>query len=149
MMKILIRTTSLLLLVQALSGCAATVVIPSADDANNPSCAEVIVRLPTDTDGLSKRSTNSQSTAAWGTPVAVTLRCGLAPIDVSTLPCLTAGGVDWIVDESAKPNYTFTSFGRTPATSITIDSNKASGATVLEDLGQAVQFTPSTKNCLG
>lgn len=149
MMKFLIRTVSLLLIVPALSGCAATVVIPPADDANNPSCAEVIVRLPTETDGLAKRSTNSQSTAAWGTPVAVTLRCGLAPIEVSAQPCLTAGGVDWIVDESAKPNYTFTSFGRTPATSITIDSNKASGATVLEDLGQAVQFTPSTKKCLG
>ena len=149
MMKFLIRIMGLLLLVPALAGCAATVVIPSADDANNPSCAEVIVRLPTETDGLAKRSTNSQSTAAWGTPVAVTLRCGLTPVLVSALPCITAGGVDWIVDESAKPNYTFTSFGRTPATSITIDSDKASGSTVLEDLGQAVQFTPSSKKCLG
>jgi hypothetical protein len=68
---------------------------------------------------------------------------------VSELPCVTAGGVDWIVDESGKPNYRFVSFGRTPATEIIIDSEKVSGATVLEDLGQAVQFTPSSKKCLG
>jgi hypothetical protein len=67
---------------------------------------------------------------------------------VSTLPCITAGDVDWIVDESDKPNYTFISFGRTPATAVTIDSTKSSGANVLEDLGQAVQFTKQTKSCL-
>jgi hypothetical protein len=149
MMKFLIRSAILLLCLQALMGCAATVVLSQADDANNPSCAKVMVRLPQDTDGLTKRSTNSQSTAAFGTPVAVTLRCGLKPILVSALPCLTAGGVDWIVDESNKPKYTFISFGRTPATEITVDSTKASGATVLEDLGQAVQFTPVSKKCLG
>jgi hypothetical protein len=149
MMKFLIRSVILLLCIPALSSCSATVVLSPADDANNPSCAKVIVRLPQETDGLSKRSTNSQSTAAFGTPVAVTLRCGLKPVLVSALPCITAGGVDWIVDESNKPKYTFISFGRTPATEITVDSRKASGATVLEDLGQAVQFTPSTKKCLG
>jgi hypothetical protein len=149
MMKFLIRATILLLMTPVLSGCAATVVITPAGDANNPNCAEVIVRLPQETSTLTKRSTNSQSTAAWGSPVAVTLRCGLEPVLVSQLPCVTAGGVDWIVDESGKPNYRFVSFGRTPATEIIIDSEKVSGATVLEDLGQAVQFTPSTKKCLG
>lgn len=149
MMKFLIRSVIISLCALQLTGCAATVVISPADDANNPNCAEVIVRLPEETSTLAKRSTNSQSTAAWGAPVAVTLRCGLEPVLVSSLPCVTAGGVDWIVDDSDKPNYRFVSFGRTPATEITIDSNQASGATVLEDLGQAVQFTPSTKKCLG
>jgi len=149
MMKFLIRSAILLLCLQPLMGCAATVVLSPADDANNPACAKVIVRLPQDTDGLAKRSTNSQSTAAFGTPVAVTLRCGLKPVMVSALPCLSAGGVDWLVDESNKPKYTFISFGRTPATEITVDSTRASGATVLEDLGQAVQFTPVSKKCLG
>jgi hypothetical protein len=149
MMKFLIRSVILLLCASTLTSCAATVVITPADDANNPNCAEVIVRLPQETSTLTKRSTNSQSTAAWGSPVAITLRCGLEPVMVSELPCVTAGGVDWIVDESGKPDYRFVSFGRTPATEIIIDSEMASGATVLEDLGQAVQFTPSTKKCLG
>ena len=131
-----------------LTGCSATVVMPAAPLANDPDCAEVIVRLPSETDGQTKRTTNSQSTAAWGEPVAITLTCGLEPLMVSALPCITAGDVDWIVDDSAKPNYTFISFGRTPATAVTIDSTKSSGANVLEDLGQAVQFTKQTKKCL-
>jgi hypothetical protein len=131
-----------------LTGCAATVVMPAAPLANDPGCAEVIVRLPNETDGQAKRTTNSQSTAAWGEPVAITLTCGLEPVMVSALPCITAGDVDWIVDDSDKPNYTFISFGRTPATAVTIDSTKSSGANVLEDLGQAVQFTKQSKKCL-
>jgi hypothetical protein len=131
-----------------LSGCTSTVVMSPAPLANDPGCAEVIVRLPSETDGQIKRTTNSQSTAAWGSPIAITLTCGLEPVMVSTLPCITAGDVDWIVDESDKPNYTFISFGRTPATAVTIDSTKSSGANVLEDLGQAVQFTKQTKSCL-
>jgi hypothetical protein len=131
-----------------LSGCTTTVVMSPAPLANDPGCAEVIVRLPSETDGQIKRTTNSQSTAAWGSPVAITLTCGLEPVMVSTLACITAGDVDWIVDESDKPNYTFISFGRTPATAVTIDSTKSSGANVLEDLGQAVQFTKQTKSCL-
>ena len=131
-----------------LTGCAATVVMPAAPLANDPGCAEVIVRLPSETDGQTKRTTNSQSTAAWGEPVAITLTCGLEPVMVSALPCITAGDVDWIVDDSDKPNYTFISFGRAPATAVTIDSTKSSGANVLEDLGQAVQFTKQSKKCL-
>ena len=131
-----------------LTGCSATVVMPAAPLANDPGCAEVIVRLPSETDGQTRRTTNSQSTAAWGEPVAITLTCGLEPVMVSALPCITAGDVDWIVDDSDKPNYTFISFGRTPATAVTIDSTKSSGANVLEDLGQAVQFTKQSKKCL-
>ena len=131
-----------------LTGCSATVVMPAAPLANDPGCAEVIVRLPSETDGQAKRTTNSQSTAAWGEPVAITLTCGLETVMVSALPCITAGDVDWIVDDSDKPNYTFISFGRTPATAVTIDSTKSSGANVLEDLGQAVQFTKQSKQCL-
>ncbi len=131
-----------------LTGCSATVVMPAAPLANDPGCAEVMVRLPSETDGQAKRTTNSQSTAAWGEPVAITLTCGLEPVMVSALPCITAGDVDWIVDDSDKPNYTFISFGRTPATAVTIDSTKSSGANVLEDLGQAVQFTKQSKKCL-
>jgi hypothetical protein len=139
----------LVLLPLTLAGCSATVNLPPAPDANNPDCAKVIVRLPSETDSLARRSTNSQSTAAWGTPSAITLTCGIKPVMVSSLQCITAGGVDWIVDESQKPIYRFIAFGRKPATIVTVDSTKASGATVLDDLGQAVQFTKQTAKCLG
>ena len=139
----------LLLLSLTLTGCSATVVLNATPNANDPGCAEVIVRLPQQTAQQPRRTTSAQSTAAWGDPTAVTLTCGLEPITVSALPCITAGGVDWVVDETQKPNYRFISFGRNPATMVTIDSTKVSGATVLEDLGQAVQFTKQTKKCLG
>jgi len=147
MMKFFAVTAVLFTLV--LSGCSATVSLDSAPDANNPDCAKVVVRLPNQTANQQKRITNSQSTAAWGDPVSITLTCGLEPINVSKLTCITAGGVDWVVDESQKPVYRFISFGRTPATMVTVDSNRVSGATVLEDLGQAVQFTKRSKKCLG
>ena len=138
-----------LLLSLTLAGCSATVILNPAPNSNDPGCAEVIVRLPQQTAQQPRRTTSAQATAAWGDPTTVTLTCGLEPITVSALPCITAGGVDWVVDETQKPNYRFISFGRTPATLVTIDSTKVSGATVLEDLGQAVQFTKQTKKCLG
>lgn len=131
-----------------LTGCSATVVMQPAEQANDPACAEVMVRLPQTTADQQKRVTSSQSTAAWGDPVAVSLTCGLKTVQVSNLACITAGDVDWLVDEADKPTYRFISFGRTPATVVTVDSTKASGATVLEDLGLAVQFTKKTKQCL-
>ncbi|MFM8927752.1 MAG: DUF3515 family protein [Rhodoluna sp.] len=139
----------LLFVLLLLSGCSATVIMQPAEDANNPACAEVMVRLPNQTDNQNKRVTSSQSTAAWGEPVSVSLTCGLKPVEVSELACISAGGVDWLVDEKDQPIYRFISFGRTPATLVTVDSTKVSGASVLEDLGQAVQFTEKTKNCLG
>jgi len=138
-----------LFLIFLLAGCSATVVMEQADDANNPDCAEVMVRIPEQTAEQVKRVTSSQSTAAWGDPVTVSLTCGLKPVEVSELTCITAGDVDWLVDESSKPIYRFISFGRNPATVVTVDSTKVSGATVLEDLGLAVQFTKKTKQCLG
>ena len=132
-----------------ISGCSATVALEPAVDSNNPKCADVSVRLPDTIDTLERRGTNAQATGAWGTPTAVILRCGLPPADVSTLKCVTAGGVDWLVDDSKSPSYRFISFGRNPATEVIVDSTKIAGVTALETLGGAVKFIPATKKCLG
>jgi hypothetical protein len=105
----------------SLSACSPTISLEPAADANNPGCAEVIVRLPDAVDGQERRTTNAQSTAAWGNPATVILRCGIEPVEISTLPCVTANGVDWIVDDSAKPSFRFISFGRTPALEVIVD----------------------------
>ena len=63
-----------------LTGCTATVALDPAPDANNPACADVVVRLPDTIDSLQKRGTNSQSTAAWGEPTGVIFRCGLPAV---------------------------------------------------------------------
>ena len=137
----------------AISGCAATVSLDAAEHANDPSCAEIIVRLPDSlgegSSALPRRATNAQSTGAWGDPTSVILRCGLPPVDVSKLTCVSAGEVDWLVDESSKPSYRFITFGRTPATEVIVDATKIAGVTALEGLAPAVKNIPATKTCTG
>jgi hypothetical protein len=132
-----------------LTGCSPIVSLESAPLANDPNCAEVSVRLPDSIDTFEKRSTDAQATAAWGDPAAVILRCGLEPVLISTLPCVSAGDVDWLVDESQAPSYRFISFGRSPATEVIVDSNVVAGVTALETLAAAVQNIEPTKLCTG
>jgi glutaredoxin len=131
----------------SLSACTATVSLEAAADSNNPACAEVSVRLPDQAAELDKRVTDAQATGAWGNPTAIILRCGLPPVEVSTLPCVTANGIDWLVDDTEKPSYRFITFGRNPATEVIVDSNKVAGVSALSDLSGAIQSIESTKQC--
>lgn len=130
-----------------LSGCAATVNLEAAEDANNPACAEVMVRLPQALGEHTQRFTNAQATSAWGDPTAVIIRCGLPPVQVSELPCVSAGEIDWLVDDSAAPSYRFISFATDPAVEVVVDSNRASGVTSLEGVAPAVSFLGQAKKC--
>jgi hypothetical protein len=143
-MRFLVASLALL----TLSGCAATVNLEPAEDSNNPGCAEVMVRLPSQLGGLQERYTNAQATAAWGDPAAVLLRCGLEPVEVSTLPCVSAAGIDWLVDDSLAPSYRFISYARFPAVEVIVDSDNASGITSLQGIAGAVAQLPVTKACL-
>ena len=143
-MRFLVASLALL----TFSGCAATVNLEPAEDSNNPGCAEVMVRLPSQLGGLQERYTNAQATAAWGDPAAVLLRCGLEPVEVSTLPCVSAAGIDWLVDDSLAPSYRFISYARFPAVEVVVDSDNASGITSLEGIAGAVAQLPATKACL-
>jgi hypothetical protein len=130
-----------------LTGCAPIVNLEAAEYSNDPLCAEVSVRLPAEIGELQKRQTNAQATGAWGDPSSVLLRCGLEGVEVSTLPCVSAGDVDWLVDDSDAPNYRFISYARFPAVEVIVDSENASGITALESLAQAVAQIPATKVC--
>jgi hypothetical protein len=123
------------------------VALEPAEDANNAECAEISVRLPDELAGEPKRSVNAQSTGAWGEPVSVILRCGLEPVEVSALPCVTAGEIDWLVDDSNAPSFRFVSYARFPATEVIIDSTKLAGVTVLEQLSSTIGILPATKRC--
>ena len=130
-----------------LTGCAPMVVLEPAADANNPECAEIIVRLPDSLADQPKRNVNAQSTAAWGEPVAVILRCGFQAVEISALPCVTASNVDWLIDDSNAPTFRFISYARLPATEIIIDSTVVAGITVLEQLAASVGVLEATKRC--
>lgn len=130
-----------------LTACAPIVPLTPADDAGNPGCAEVIVRLPDAIDDNLKRETDAQGTGAWGNPATVLLRCGVAVPGPSALLCVTLEGIDWLRDDSAAPNYVFTTYGRDPAVEVIVDGDKASGTNALVTLSNAVGSIPATGAC--
>jgi len=132
-----------------LSGCSAAVALQPAPDATNAGCAEVSVRLPDVVAEQQERETNAQGTAAWGTPSAILLHCGVVVPGPTTLPCVEVNGIDWILDETQADDeiYTFTTYGRDPAVEITVDQGLASGSSALVDLANAVSYVPQTDQC--
>lgn len=149
-MKSLLRLTALTVIALfALTGCAQTVNFDAAEDAKNPGCAEVMVRLPETVGELPLRETNSQGTGAWGAPEAVVLlRCGVAiPDRASTLPCVLVEDVYWLRDDTDAPNYVFTTYGREPATEVIVDREQISPGSALFELVDAVESTTETAQC--
>jgi hypothetical protein len=135
------------LAVTLLPACSQAVPLQPAEDATNPACAEIIVRLPDGIDGFAQRETNAQATGAWGDPAAIFLRCGVPVPGPSALPCFTIKGIDWLRDGSEAPVYKFITYGRDPAVEVVIDGDRASSS-ALSALGNAVGSLPATKQCL-
>lgn len=133
----------------ALTGCTPAVSMDPAEDATNPECADVVVRLPDALGEDNIRETNAQGTGAWGDPSSVLLFCGVPTPGPTTARCLNISGVDWIEDPSKAPVYSYTTYGRTPATKVVIDSTKASGGDVLPLLSEAVEEIPAKSACVG
>lgn len=130
-----------------LTGCSATVPMTAAPDAASPACAEVTVRFPGAIDVFPKRYTDAQATGAWGDPAVILLRCGVPVPGPSTLPCISLEGIDWLRDDSEDPIYVFTTYGRTPAVEVIVDSRVASGTNALNALNNAVSRLPVTGAC--
>jgi hypothetical protein len=133
----------------ALTACTPTVSLSAAKDAANPACAEISVRLPETIDEQALRQTDAQATAAWGEPASVLLRCGVDSPGPTTDRCISISGVDWVEDASNEPIFRYTTYGRTPATEVIIDSEKASGTDALTDLSNVVAVLPSDGACVG
>lgn len=133
-----------------LAGCAPTVSLDPAPDANAPGCAEISVRLPDSVADKAKRETDAQATGAWGDPTAVILRCGVPPIGPTTKPCVDVNGVDWVLmtDPAAK-TIVYQTFGRTPATEVIIDHVAGvSDSAVLPEFASAISTVKQTQKCL-
>ena len=121
-----------------LAGCSPTVSLQPAEFANTPECANMSVRLPESLSDLPRRTVNAQATAAWGSPVAVIVRCGLPLPDPSPLPCYTLEGIDWLRDDEDAPRFRFLTYGLDPATEVIVDAEVVSGTTVLSELTEAI-----------
>lgn len=132
-----------------LAGCSPTVALQPAEDAINPTCASVVVSLPDEVAGLTKRQTNAQGTSAWGDPTAVILRCGVpVPPPTAEYPCVEVDGVDWLRNDADDPTFVFTTYGRDPAIEVIVDSTTASGRDALTDLAFAVSKSPRDGGCI-
>ena len=144
-------TAALVLVFSAgLAGCTTTVALQPAEDANNPLCAEITVRLPDTVDGQKRRWTDAQATGAWGSEdTAVILSCGVTPPGPTEARCITLGGVDWVVDESRAPSYLVTTYGRTPAIEVFIDNEVVSSNVVLDRIGPIISAAiPAERSCI-
>ncbi|MBC7517512.1 MAG: DUF3515 domain-containing protein [Microbacteriaceae bacterium] len=135
------------LLLATLTACTPTVPMQVADDAANPLCAEVSVRLPKLIDAAAIRATDAQATAAWGNPARILLTCGVAVPGPSTARCVTIAGVDWLVDDSNVKRGVFTTFGRNPAVQVVVD-HVVSDSNALNALSDAVGTNRATGRCL-
>ncbi len=138
-----------------LTGCSPIVTLtPAASDATSPKCASVVATLELDVptvSGLSPRTTDTQGTAAWGTPADILLRCGVpVPDPTSTLPCVTVSGVDWLTKAHANDVYVFTTFGRDPAVAVTVNTAdiKVNSDRALTDLAVAIDTIPAKHHCV-
>lgn len=130
-----------------LAGCAGEVAMEPADDANNPRCAEVTVRLPRVIGELEKRTTNAQATGAWGDPTAVMLRCGIEPSGPTADTCVSVNGVDWVIDRSRAPLYRFEAYGRSPGLEVIVHSERASGTEAVTALENVAKLLPQERRC--
>ena len=128
-------------LAAGLTGCTNAVSMSAAPSADAAACAAVQVRLPATVDSkFDLRNTNAQATAAWGEPEVAIYHCGVAVPTVSDLPCFSQGGVDWIRDDRGD-QVVFTTFGRSPAVQVVVDSTKTT-STVVQELSDAVSSLP-------
>jgi hypothetical protein len=149
-----------LLALVALSACTSPVVVPAAPHAADPLCAEIVLALPRELDGMPRLATGSQATVAWGNRTdPVVLRCGVEPPPPTTDPCVTADdgttAVDWVAVEGAADAagaapWTFTTYGRTPAVEVVVPASVTAtrSTSFLIDLGPAVARVDQTRACL-
>lgn len=154
------RATPALLAGAVLAGCASPVGVEAAPDAADPLCAEVVLALPRELDGMARLRTSSQATAAWGDRDApVVLRCGVEPPPPSADPCVSADdgtvAIDWLTREGpagpdGSADWTFTTYGRDPAVEVLVPAEVAASRSTsfLLDLGPAVARVEQTRSCL-
>ncbi|MFT4156617.1 MAG: DUF3515 family protein [Microbacterium sp.] len=145
----LAATTGALALLGVLSGCATTVHLEPATDANDPHCADVSVLLPDAVGDLERVWTDAQATGAWGDPTVV-LRCGVDVPAPSALVCQSIGGVDWLVLAQEEERQRLVTYGRDPAVEIIIKrESDVDFRAVVETLSTSIQsgLQPATAEC--
>lgn len=151
------RSTALLAaalpLAGILTGCSSAVVTQPAQDANNPTCAQAMLRTPDEISGQKRRTTTSQGNTAYGEPASIVVTCGVEVPGPTTDKCLTVDGIDWILKESTDPGaspshtWTATTYGTEPALQVVLDADRIPSSDVLPDLKAAAKTLTKSRSC--
>jgi hypothetical protein len=131
-----------------LAGCANTLALDPAENAEDPACALPTLWMPDTVGELEKRPTSAQATSAWGDPASVIARCGVAEPAPTTDPCVNVDGVDWVQVRAEEDTWQFVTYGRSPAVEVLVSPQEVSGATALAAVSSAVSRIEQTTQCV-
>jgi hypothetical protein len=119
--------------------------------AGDPRCAEVVDRVPETVLDRARDDVRGAGAAAWGDGEVV-LRCGVRPLPPNPNLCVTANGVDWVLDEQRARRdgvKVLTTYGRDPAVQVALDPGIDVGGDALVTLNPAVEKIPQKARCVG
>lgn len=154
--------STLLAVAPLLAACAGgTATVEAAPQADDPLCAEVMLALPEEIDGLSQREADAQGAAAWGDPARVVVRCGVEPPGPSPEVCVSAEDVDWLAVEETRAEevvlgegeaagadqWRLVSYGREPAVEVLLDASAVPSSTVMLTMAPAVETVEQVREC--
>lgn len=125
--------------------------VSAAPHADNPRCGKVLSRLPEEIPGMSRDWALGEAVASWGGRAAV-LRCGAEELPPNTNLCVTADGVDWVLNEKRLREdgvSVLRTYGRSPAVELTYTGPRSEVGGVLAALDPAVDWLPRKRRCVG
>ncbi|MEV6957975.1 DUF3515 family protein [Streptomyces sp. NPDC051207] len=125
--------------------------ISAAPHAGDPRCEKVVSRAPDDIPGMSRDWAIGEAVASWGGRAAV-LRCGAEELPPNVNLCVTANGVDWVLDETRLKEdgvSVLRTYGRSPAVEFTYTGPRSEVGGILTELNRAVDWLPQKRRCVG
>lgn len=107
-----------------------------------------MLRLPEAIGDLDRRTTSSQSTAVWGDPTEIVLRCGVPPIGPTQEPCVRYGDIDWVtLEQEDSDSWQLVSYGREPTIEVLMAMEQISSINAMPPLSDAVSEIEQTRQC--
>lgn len=125
--------------------------IDSAPRGGTEECSGVVDRLPEEAGARSRDWAIGDGVASWGDRSLV-LRCGVEELRPNVNLCVTADGVDWVLDENrlkADGVSVLTTYGRSPAVEVTYDGPREDVGGILVELNDSVDPIPQQRKCVG
>ncbi|CAM5427616.1 hypothetical protein STENM327S_04444 [Streptomyces tendae] len=125
--------------------------VSAAPHADDPKCDKVVSRLPDDIPGASRDWALGDGVASWGGQKAV-FRCGAEELQPNVNLCVTADGVDWVLDEARLKRdgvSVLRTYGRSPAVEFTYSGPREEVGGILATLDPAVKWLPQQRKCIG